>query len=539
MSKILLINPPFNIAKENYDSSISVGLLSIATYLASKRVSVKIIDGARQKDYMELIEKHIGDCEFAGLSVMTTQISNALDICKFIRELNPRCKIIWGGGHPTFFVRETAAHPLVDIVCYGEGELVMHELASGKGLSEVKGIAYKTPQSLAGDCGTTESGLNRQNPHRNSAGRDSAAAEPSQSPSGNCDAIKTAESASGYSVDTESKIIINEPMPLHDPAEMPLFNWDLEPKEVLKKLFLIPSLTSRGCPHRCTFCINAILKNRWRPRTAGQVLRDLDHIASKEYFKNKRLRFWDENFFVDINRAKKIIDGMLERNFAMPWETTIRANYIREGMVDDELLAKLKKTGCYLLSFGAESGSPRILQKIKKDITPDEVVNSARQCLKHGIIPQYSFMIGLPGEKKEDMKMTLKLIDRLTALSDKVQILGPQAFRPYPGSPLYEECVAAGWKAPADLEEWAHLVRNELSYLTVQNFPWVKHKDYVESMEAYVRFGAHSVKSAMGSSIKAQKWIKLPFVLLCQLRWKLKFFFFPIEFKLAKRFVTK
>ncbi|MFH1255410.1 MAG: radical SAM protein [bacterium] len=481
MPKVILINPPFNISKENYDSSVSVGLLSIATYLASKRISVKIIDGARQKNYIDLIEKNISDCEYAGLSVMTTQISNALDICALIRKLNPLCKIILGGGHPTFFVKETIAHPLVDIVCCGEGELAMHEIVCGKELGEIKGIAYKN----------------------------------------------------------KGEIIINEPMPLHDPAQMPLFNWELESREILEKLYLIPSLTSRGCPHRCTFCINAILKNRWRPRTAEQVLRDLDHIASKEYFKNKRLRFWDENFFVDINRAKKIIDGMLERNFFMPWETTIRANYIREGMVDGELLEKLRKTGCYLLSFGAESGSPEILKKIKKDITPDEVVNSARQCLKHGIIPQYSFMIGLPGETKADMKMTLKLIDRLTALSDKVQILGPQAFRPYPGSPLYEECVAAGWKAPETLDEWAHLARNELSYLTVQNFPWVKHKNFVESMEAYVRFGAHSVKSAMGSSVKAKKFVKLAFVLICQLRWKLKFFAWPIEFKLAKRFVVK
>lgn len=505
MPKVLLINPPFNIAKENYDSSISVGLLSIATYLASQRISVKIIDGARQKNYLDLIKKNIKNYDYAGLSVMTTQISKALDISRLIKELNPGCKIIWGGGHPTFFVKETIAHPLIDIVCYGEGELVMHELASGKELSEVKGIAYKSPLNPLAKGGILNSSptlLFRQE-------------------------------------EGDFEIIINEPMPLHDPAEMPLFNWDLEPKEVLHKLYLIPSLTSRGCPHRCTFCINAILKNRWRPRTAEQVLRDLDHIASKEYFKHKRLRFWDENFFVDINRAKKIIDGMLERNFNMPWETTIRANYIREGMVDDELLAKLKKTGCYLLSFGAESGSSRILAKIKKDITPEEVVNSAKQCLKHGIIPQYSFMIGLPGETKEDMKLTLKLIDKLIELSDKVQILGPQAFRPYPGSPLYEECVQAGWKAPATLEEWAHLVENELSYLTVRNFPWVKHKDFVESMEAYVRFGAHSLRSAMGSSVKAQKMIKLAFVLICKLRWKLKFFFFPIEFKIAKRFVTK
>ena len=67
----------------------------------------------------------------------------------------------------------------------------------------------------------------------------------------------------------------------------------------------------------------------------------------------------------------------------------------------------------------------------------------------------------------------------------------------------------------------------------------MRDKDFVESMEAYVRFGAHSVKNAMGSSVKAQRIIKLAFVLLCQLRWKLKFFAFPIEFKLAKRFVTK
>jgi hypothetical protein len=131
------------------------------------------------------------------------------------------------------------------------------------------------------------------------------------------------------------------------------------------------------------------------------------------------------------------------------------------------------------------------------------------------------------------------VIDRLAKLDDKIQILGPQAFRPYPGSELYKECLGAGWKAPSTLDEWAHLVENELSYLTVQNFPWVKHKDFVESMEAYVRFGALSFKSAMGSSVKAQRILKLAFVLLCRLRWKLKFFAFPIEFKLAKRFVTK
>ena len=481
MKNILLINPPFNIAKENYDSSVSVGLLSIASYLDSRGVKVKIIDGARQKNYLDLIKAEAPRYDFAGISVMTTQIPKALEISRLIKEINPNSRIIWGGTHPTFFPEQTISHNLIDIVSFGEGEETILELAQGEDLSKIRGIVYKK----------------------------------------------------------NSQVFKNEPRRPHNPVDMPFFNWDLAAPEILRNLFLIPSLTSRGCPHRCAFCINAILKNKWRPRAVEQVLEDLKIIKSKDYFRDKSIRFWDENFFVDISRAKAIIDGMAKQNLIIPWETTARADYLRKGMIDDEFLAKMRQTGCYLLSFGAESGSPEVLKKIQKDITPEEILHSARMCLKYDIIPQYSFMIGLPGETKEDMMMTLALIDKLVKLSDKVQILGPQAFRPYPGSVLYEECQKAGWQEPGSLEEWSHLVANELSYLTVKNFPWVKDKDFVESMEAYVRFGAHGIKSAMGSSVKAAGWLKLGFVLLCQLRWKLKFFAWPIEFKLAKKFVSK
>jgi len=480
MEKILLINPPFNIAKDNYDSSVSVGLLSIASYLESRGIGVMIIDGVRQKDFLEKIEEAAKDCQYFGLSVMTMQIPEALKISERIKKINPEAKIIWGGSHPTFFISETVAHPLVDLVVFGEGEKTLEEIIMKKPLKDIRGLAFK------------EGG----------------------------------------------KVVVNEKRELSNPAEMSLFNWELVSPEVLNNLYLIPSLTSRGCPHQCTFCINAILKNRWRPRTAEQVINDLEIIKSKSYFKDKKIRFWDENFFVDINRAKNIIEAMISHELILPWETTVRANYIRSGMIDDKFMGRIKESGCYLLSFGAESGSPDVLKKIKKGITPEEIINSAKMCLKHGVIPQYSFMIGLPGETKKDMRLTLKLIDSLLALSDKVQILGPQAFRPYPGSELYSECLASGWKAPESLDEWAELARNELSYLAVKNFPWVKDKSFVESMEAYVRFGAHSLKSALGSSVKAQKWLKLGFILLCKARWKLKFFFFPIEFKIAKKFVA-
>ncbi len=481
MNNILLINPPFNILKDNYDSSVSVGLLSIASYLDAEGVKVKILDGVRQKNFWEIFKQEVLHYDLICFSVMTMQIPKALELSALAKKLNPRCKIIWGGAHPTFFPGQTVASGLIDAVVIGDGEYTIYDLAGEPDWQKAKGIAYKK----------------------------------------------------------DGQVIINQPQAPLDPKTMPLFNWELEPGEILENLSLIPTLTSRGCPHRCTFCINAILKNNWRARTVEQVLEDLSIINSKPYFEGKPLRFWDENFFVDVKRAKAIVDGIIERGLSRPWETTVRANYISTAIVDDEFMAKMRQSGCYLLSFGAESGSQIVLDKIKKDITPEQIIYAAKQCLKHDIIPQFSFMVGLPGELKSDMKLTLNLIDKLIKLSDKVQILGPQAFRPYPGSELYGECVASGWSAPKSLEEWSHLVKNQLNYLQVKNFNWVKHKDFVDSMEAYVRFGAHSVKSAMGSSVKAQRLIKLVFVLLCQLRWKLKFFAFPVEFKLAKKFVAK
>jgi len=481
MNKILLINPPFNIAKDNYDSSMSVGLLSIATYLDANGAPVKILDGVRQKNFGEIFKEEAATSDLICFSVMTMQIPKALELSALAKKLNPRCRIVWGGAHPTFFPEQTVAHKLIDAVVIGDGEYAVFDLFYESDWQNVKGIAYKKG----------------------------------------------------------GEVRVNPPQRPLEPENMPLFNWELEPREILENLNLIPTLTSRGCPHRCTFCINAILKNNWRPQSVEQVLADLRIIKDKPYFKNKKLRFWDENFFVDIRRAKDIVSGMIERGLKLPWETTVRANYISTAMVDDDFMKKMKQSGCYLLSFGAESGSQLVLDKIKKDITPAQIIYAAEQCLKHDIIPQFSFMVGLPGELKSDMKLTLNLIDKLIKLSDKVQILGPQAFRPYPGSELYGECVASGWSAPASLEAWSHLVKNQLNYLQVKNFNWVKHKDFVESMEAYVRFGAHSVKSAMGSSVKAPKLVKLAFVLLCQLRWKLKFFAWPIEFKLAKKFVVK
>ncbi|MFC1701116.1 B12-binding domain-containing radical SAM protein [Patescibacteria group bacterium] len=487
MSKVLLINPPFNISKAKYQTSINMGLLCLASYLDKHGIEVKIIDCIRQKNSKDLIKKELikGGICLIGLSVTIMQVDSALKISEAIKSFNSEMPIIWGGAHATLFPKQTAGHSLIDVAVLGEGEKTLLELVdvfnNKRNLDNVLGIAFK------GD----------------------------------------------------NEVVVNKNRDFLPSEEFCSLNWSLMSEEILQEITLVPAYTSRGCPHKCSFCINSITRNHWRSYSVDNVLDDLENMLKLSYFKNKPFRFWDEDFFVDIDRAKNIVQGIIDRKFDIQWETTIRADYIREGRIDDEFLFLLKKSGCYLLSFGGESGSLRVLNHINKGITPDQIINSAKKTLKYQIIPQYSFMVGLPGEKREDILKTIHLIDELVNLSTSVQILGPQPFRPYPGSILYDECLSSGWSMPKELNKLARLVKDELNYLSLSNFPWIKDVDLVESLEAYVRFGAHSVRSALGSTVKSNKLLKLIFILVCQIRWEFKFFKWPIEFKLAKRLIAK
>jgi radical SAM superfamily enzyme YgiQ (UPF0313 family) len=302
----------------------------------------------------------------------------------------------------------------------------------------------------------------------------------------------------------------------------------------LKKLTLTPAHTSRGCSHRCTFCINPILHCGWRGRDPKIVLDEVQDAA--ERFPGKKVRFWDENFFFSMKRSKEIIDGIMERGLDLEWETTVRADYFKPKKVDDELLPLMKKSGCYKLSFGAESGSQKILDMLKKDVTVDELVYSAQQCSRYDIIPEYSFMTGLPDELYEDTKMTIELMDRLRQASKRVEFIGPQPFRPYPGSPLYNRCLEFGWKAPDSLGKWSELMENQYNYLSPKNFPWIKDPDTIEYLWPYLHYALTDTKTALSSGAKVGKLLKMLFIAAAKTRWKLRYFKHPIEYKLYKRF---
>ena len=407
---VVLINPPLKPDWEYKEESSSyppMGILYIGSLLRNNGYQVKIVDGALEKNYIEMIKDVIdkGDVAFAGLSVMTAQILPALKISEYVRQHNSSIKIVWGGIHPTLFPEHTLREELVDIVVIGEGEYTALELAGTtldpKNLSTVKGIAYK----------------NR-----------------------------------------EGKIIFNESRELVDINKTPPFQFDLIniEKYINKDLTSVggknlsggyqrrslPVLAGLGCPYRCTFCINAILKKKYRPKQADLIIQEVETLMKK--YNANDFGMIDEDFFVSKKRVEDFLNLIEEKKLRFSWHTSTRANYFVDSYINENFLHRLRRSGFFHFGLGAESGSERILKLINKGITVKQVENVAFLSKKCDVNVGFSFMCALPGETEEESLQTINFCYRLIQINPKNYIIGPQVFRPYPGSPLYDTAVQYG-----------------------------------------------------------------------------------------------
>jgi anaerobic magnesium-protoporphyrin IX monomethyl ester cyclase len=447
MSKVLLVYPASNPEKrgtelDNYRlGELPIGLMSLAGFLESRGHIIRVIDArAYPKDEVNrMLKQQINDADCVGLSVMSIQVKHALALTQLIKENDRDMPVVWGGIHPTLFPEQTANDPLIDYVIHGEGEYAFLKLLEylEKGtpeLAEIDGLAYKD----------------------------------------------------------KGRVKINKPSPPLDTDELPdlayhLFDIERYINKILftgKRVRTLSISTSRGCPYRCSFCVNRILVARkWRPLSQERVFNTIDSLVEK--YQLNHLYFIDDYFFGKIDRVKQIAEHLAEKDYNLLWEANIRANNFCASQVDDECLKLLKRSGCYSLRMGAESGSDRVLEILKKDITVENIINAVEECKKHDIIPLCYFMTGIPGETLEEAKMTFSLIVRLYRIYPKIRVIVPGLFRPYPGGELYDECIRLGFKEPKSLREWGDV---NLDSDDIEKLPWIKDKLLLNNMRDYIRF---------------------------------------------------
>ena len=205
-------------------------------------------------------------------------------------------------------------------------------------------------------------------------------------------------------------------------------------------------LTSRGCPYKCTFCVNTIIRSKWRGYPAERSIKIL-RSTCRDY-RVRHVFMMDENFFGNVPRAREIVAGISD--LGITWEANIHIrNLIR---LDADFLRLIKRSGAVRLRMGAESGSDRILGLLRKNITAADIAAARDRCFEFGIKPMMSFMIDLPDELPEETAATMKLAEEWARAG--AGVIGPQPFRPYPGNEESAKLVKRGLCLPDSLEAW-------------------------------------------------------------------------------------
>jgi len=162
-------------------------------------------------------------------------------------------------------------------------------------------------------------------------------------------------------------------------------------------------LTSRGCPYSCIYCAGHLINGKkWRARSPESIFKEIEYLYRK--FKIKEFHIIDDTFNLNIERAEKVFDLIINSRIKIYISFP---NGIRADRITPRLLGKMKKAGVYKISYGIESGSPRIQKLIKKELSLDKVKETIRLTVKNRIIPQGFFMIGFPTETEEDYRKTV------------------------------------------------------------------------------------------------------------------------------------
>ncbi|MBU4210209.1 B12-binding domain-containing radical SAM protein [Patescibacteria group bacterium] len=479
---------------------IPLSLLAISRVLDKKGYQVKIFSRFLQNNLEKEIIKHGQNSICLGISAMTGfQIYDGLKIAKLFKKHFPKTPIVWGGWHVSILPIESIKNKFVDMIIRGPADEVFPKLVfaleNKKSLTTISGLTYKKANIIHTNPDQPMPNLNKLPP------------------------------LPYHLVDIE-KCLINT--------------------EYGKRT--LSYISSYGCPHRCSFCVEQVVnKRRWSALNATKVVKEWQYLYKR--YQIDSIAVYDSNFFVDQNRVYKICQGLLTNKISIKWGNA--NGRIRQLSQYKEKVWKLmKKTGCVMILTGAESGSQKALDFIKKDMDVKEIIKFTRLCKKYKIKILYSFLVGLPWSKKaienkkfvkQEYATTLSLIDKLLKICDRNRYTY-YVFLPYPGAPLFKRAVKLGLKYPKNLKSWStYLMSPEDAFKITNKQKWITHKQSrLTAMLTQYIFGlmdkdTYDLLQKRIPSKFYQLLFKITYKLALipvKLRWKFKFFDFPLDYYL-------
>lgn len=391
--KILFINPPLhNFLNGCHSETTPLGLMYLAAVLEKNNHQAKVLDAERLLlNWDDLANKiKTENPDIVGIGGMTLGSPAILKTAKIAKKILPNAKIIVGGAGPTFepetmlnqesavdlVVRFEAENTILDIIKYYEGN---------KNLKDVAGIAYR------------EDGKVIINPP--------------------AEYVKNLDSI---------------PYPAYHLLEPNFLKYSGMHRGAAYYGLKMPNaviMASRGCPHRCIFCSNHKTPNRRR-----NPKKIVDEIEFCLKFGAKSIQFYDDEFIgtspIQNVWVEQICDEIISRKLN-------NISYLVQGRCSPyiklETLQKMKAAGFKWVWWGVESGSQKMLDLMRKDTTVSDIKNTFKLARDAGLKSLMFIIIGLPGETKDDVYKTGKLIEEVKPDQVRFHIITP-----FPGSDLWD-----------------------------------------------------------------------------------------------------
>jgi anaerobic magnesium-protoporphyrin IX monomethyl ester cyclase len=409
--------------------TMPLALLALASALDRDEIDVVIVDGRLERDPVRRVVAAANGALCVGITVLTgAPIRDALAISRAVKARYPTCQVIWGGWHPSLFSRECLDEPSIDAVAIGQGEDTLREVVA----------RLRVGESLRG-----------------------------------CAGIATRDG---------DEFSAGPPRPLRDLNDFPAHDYSLIPVERyfdLKGKRQIDYISSQGCRFRCAFCADpAVYARGWSGLSPERIAADASELRRR--YGMRELAFQDETFFTHGARTDALAEFFLQRQLGMEWTATLRAD--QACRMGDALFGKAVRSGLARVMVGVEAGSQEMLDRLKKDLRIEQVVETAEMCLRHGVAAIFNFIIGFPAEHDNSVDQTLAFAKRLRRMSPRFET-PIFYYRPYPGNPIADEAQAQGYVLPRGLQAWA-----DFDYVGDRG-PWVSAGRWrqVERFKFYAR----------------------------------------------------
>ena len=488
-NKVILFNPRSATSKHRVPNSI----LQVGASIHG-RYEYVFVDGNMEEDPWSKIDSYLstGQYRFFGTTAMPgPQLQEAIPFSKQAKEKYPHIINIWGGYFAANQYRVVMGAPYIDFVINGPGDkafpALLDALTNNTPYEFIPNLIYQTP---------------------------------------------------------DGEIIKSRKEDLLDQDALPELPYDhlhsfYPVQNYLAKTFLgdrtLAYHSSVGCPFKCSFCaVVPIYEARWKGKNAQNIYADVKKI--KEEYGADSIEFHDNNFFVSEKRVAEF--SRLVKDDNMIWWGEGRIDTI--DRYKDETLALMREAGCRMIFFGAESGNDEILKEMDKGgkQTAEQIKRFAGRMKKFDIIPEYSFVLGMPAPTPEkvmaQIDSDIEFIKQIKEINPDTEII-IYVYSPVPteGSDLYRRITEAGFKFPNTLEDWLSPEWQAFDLRKNPLTPWLKPEmvDKIKNFETVLN--AYYPTAADVKLTQFQRWTMRK---LSGLRYRRSWYHFPYELKALQKF---